>query len=77
MDLLTAFGAVAVTAMLLFYALEVRSAWYVPDLARPVGYFAKVSYGHKEAPQGRRPGAPMRGGAVGSEGYSGRLRERA
>ena len=29
MDLLTTFGAVAVTAMLLFYALEARSAWYV------------------------------------------------
>lgn len=29
MDALTIFGAVAVTAMLLFYALEARSKWYV------------------------------------------------
>lgn len=29
MDALTIFGAVAVAAMLLFYALEDRSAWYV------------------------------------------------
>jgi hypothetical protein len=28
MDRLTAFGLVAVTAMLVFYALEARSAWY-------------------------------------------------
>ena len=29
MDLLTAFGALAVTAMLICYALEARSAWFV------------------------------------------------
>jgi hypothetical protein len=29
MDTLTVFGAVAVAAMLLFYSLEARSAWYV------------------------------------------------
>jgi hypothetical protein len=29
MDLLTLFGLTAVTAMLLFYALEDRSHWYV------------------------------------------------
>jgi hypothetical protein len=29
MDGLTAFGAAAVTAMLVFYALEWRSAWFV------------------------------------------------
>ena len=29
MDALTAFGLVAVTAMLVFYALEDRSPWYV------------------------------------------------
>ena len=29
MDALTVFGLVAVTAMLLFYALEDRSAWFV------------------------------------------------
>ena len=29
MDSLTIFGALAVAAMLLFYALEDRSAWYV------------------------------------------------
>ena len=28
-DMLTAFGAVAVTAMLIFYALEPRSPWFV------------------------------------------------
>ncbi|MGH9603526.1 MAG: hypothetical protein ACRD24_14190 [Terriglobales bacterium] len=28
MDLLTAFGLVAVSAMVLFYALEQRSRWY-------------------------------------------------
>jgi hypothetical protein len=29
MDALTLFGLVSVTAMLIFYALEGRSAWYV------------------------------------------------
>jgi sterol desaturase/sphingolipid hydroxylase (fatty acid hydroxylase superfamily) len=29
MDQLTLFGLVAVTAMLIFYALEARSPWYV------------------------------------------------
>ena len=29
MDFLTAFGLLAVTAMLLFYALEERSLWYI------------------------------------------------
>ena len=29
MDFLTAFGLFAVTAMLLFYALEERSSWYI------------------------------------------------
>jgi hypothetical protein len=29
MDALTAFGALSVTAMLLFYALEDRSPWFV------------------------------------------------
>ena len=29
MDTLTAFGAVSVAAMLLFYALEERSSWFV------------------------------------------------
>ena len=29
MDPLTIFGALAVTAMLVFYALEARSAWFV------------------------------------------------
>ena len=29
MDALTLFGLVSVTAMLIFYALENRSAWYV------------------------------------------------
>jgi hypothetical protein len=34
MDMLTIFGAVAVTAMLVSYALEDRSAWYVLAFAR-------------------------------------------
>ena len=29
MDILTLFGLVAVTAMLIFYALEDRSVWYI------------------------------------------------
>ncbi len=29
MDFLTAFGLLAVTAMLIFYALEERSSWYI------------------------------------------------
>jgi hypothetical protein len=29
MDLLTAFGVVAVTAMMVFYALEDRSRWFI------------------------------------------------
>ena len=34
MDLLTLFGLVAVTAMLIFYALEDRSPWYRDQLLR-------------------------------------------
>ena len=33
MDTLTIFGALAVSAMLLFYALEARSAWFVVAFA--------------------------------------------
>jgi hypothetical protein len=33
MDALTIFGALAVSAMLLFYALEARSAWFVVAFA--------------------------------------------
>ena len=33
MDALTAFGALAVAAMLLFYALEERSPWFVLTFA--------------------------------------------
>ena len=33
MDPLTAFGALAVSAMLVFYALEARSAWFVMAFA--------------------------------------------
>ena len=34
MDTLTIFGALAVSAMLLFYALEARSDWFVVALRR-------------------------------------------
>ena len=37
MDSLTAFGLVAVTAMLIFYALEHRSAWFVLAFAGACG----------------------------------------
>ena len=37
MDSLTAFGLVAVTAMLVFYALEYRSAWFVLAFAGACG----------------------------------------
>jgi hypothetical protein len=33
MDLLTLFGALAVSAMLVFYALEARSPWFVVAFA--------------------------------------------
>jgi hypothetical protein len=33
MDALTIFGALAVSAMLLFYAVEARSAWFVVAFA--------------------------------------------
>jgi hypothetical protein len=33
LDPLTLFGALAVSAMLAFYALEARSAWFVPAFA--------------------------------------------
>jgi hypothetical protein len=33
MDPLTTFGLFAVTAMLVFYALEDRSPWYIPGFA--------------------------------------------
>ncbi len=40
---LTAFGVVAVTSMLLFYALESRSAWFV--LAFAIACLASSAYG--------------------------------
>ena len=43
MDALTAFGALAVAAMLLFYALEERSPWYV--LAFAAACLASSVYG--------------------------------
>jgi hypothetical protein len=43
MDLLTAFGALAVAAMLIFYALEERSAWFV--LAFAGACVASSAYG--------------------------------
>ena len=43
MDPLTIFGAVAVTAMLVFYALEARSAWLV--LAFAGACVASSAYG--------------------------------
>ena len=43
MDPLTAFGAAAVTAMLLFYALEDRAAWLV--LAFAGACLASSAYG--------------------------------
>ena len=43
MDALTAFGALAVAAMLIFYALEDRSPWYV--LAFAAACLASSVYG--------------------------------
>jgi len=43
MDTLTIFGALAVSAMLLFYALEARSAWFVVAFA--VACVASSAYG--------------------------------
>jgi hypothetical protein len=43
MDGLTAFGALAVSAMLLFYALEERSPWFV--LLFAVACLASSGYG--------------------------------
>jgi hypothetical protein len=43
MDALTIFGALAVSAMLLFYALEARSAWFVVAFA--VACVASSAYG--------------------------------
>jgi hypothetical protein len=43
MDMLTAFGLFSVTAMLLFYALEDRSPWYI--LAFAVACAAGSVYG--------------------------------
>lgn len=43
MDLLTALGALAVSAMLLFYALEERSPWFV--LAFAAACLASSVYG--------------------------------
>lgn len=43
MDGLTAFGALSVTAMLVFYALEARSAWFV--LAFAGACLASSTYG--------------------------------
>lgn len=41
--MLTAFGALAVTAMMAFYALESRSRWFT--FAFAVGCFASSTYG--------------------------------
>ena len=43
MDLLTVFGALAVSAMLVLYALEARSAWFV--LAFAGACLASSTYG--------------------------------
>jgi hypothetical protein len=43
MQALTIFGALAVSAMLLFYALEARSAWFVVAFA--VACVASSAYG--------------------------------
>ena len=43
MDLLSLFGVVAVGSMLLFYALEARSPWFV--LAFAAGCLASSAYG--------------------------------
>ena len=43
MDALTVFGALSVAAMLLFYALEERSPWFV--LAFAGGCLASSAYG--------------------------------
>jgi hypothetical protein len=43
LDPLTLFGALAVTAMLIFYALEARSAWFL--LAFAGACLASSSYG--------------------------------
>ena len=43
MDALTAFGALSVAAMLLFYALEERSPWFV--LAFAVACLTSSAYG--------------------------------
>ncbi len=43
MDPLTTFGATAVTAMLVFYALEDRSAWFV--MAFAAACLASSAYG--------------------------------
>lgn len=43
MDTLTIFGAIAVTAMLVTYALELRSAWFV--LAFAAACLASSLYG--------------------------------
>jgi hypothetical protein len=43
MDALTLFGAAAVAAMLVFYALEARSVWFV--LAFAVACLASSAYG--------------------------------
>jgi hypothetical protein len=43
MEPLTIFGALAVSAMLLFYALEARSAWFVAAFA--VACVASSAYG--------------------------------
>ena len=43
MDALTAFGALSVAAMLLFYALEERSPWFV--LAFAAACLASSGYG--------------------------------
>jgi hypothetical protein len=43
MDALTIFGALAVTAMLVFYSLEARSAWFV--IAFAAACVASSAYG--------------------------------
>ncbi len=43
MTLPTVFGAISVTAMLIFYALEARSAWFV--LAFAVACLSSSAYG--------------------------------
>src|SRR5262245_18716662 len=77
MDALTRFGLVAVTAMLVFYALEDRSRLFILAFATACGLAALYGFLQGARPFGRRRGDLGRGRRLAMAGADGSLKNRA